>query len=358
MKFKKDTKIYVAGHHGMVGSAIIRKLKSLGFGNLLTATKDELDLRRQADTEDFFDHHKPEYVFLNAAKVGGIAANEKFKAEFIYDNMIIAANVIQASYKFGVRKLLNLGSSCIYPKLAPQPMKEEYLLTGSLEPTNEPYAIAKIAAIKLCTSYNYQYRTNFISLMPSNLFGIGDSYNLATSHVLPALMRKMILAKLLSDGNYEAIRKDIRNNVLGYGVLTNIESNTDEEIENFLMGVGVTKDYVKIWGKGKVKREFLLVDDLADACIYFMENHDSNTINDFVNIGTGLDISVGRLAEIIKLRTGFEGELLFDMNKPEGTPRKLLDVNKAKGLGWAASVKLEDGIQLVVNDYYSNLLNN
>ncbi len=356
MKFNKDSKIYVAGHNGMVGSAIIRKLKSLGFNNPVTATKEELDLRRQADTEDFFDQHKPELVFLNAAKVGGIAANDKFKAEFIYDNIIIAANVIEASYKFGVRKLLNLGSSCIYPKFAPQPMKEEYLLTGTLEPSNEPYAIAKIAAIKLCTSYNYQYGTDFISLMPSNLFGVGDSYNLATSHVLPALMRKMILAKLLNDGNYEAIRKDLRNNTLGFGVLTNIDNNSDEEIDKSLMGVGVTKYYVKIWGKGKVKREFLLVDDLADACVYFMENHDSGVIKDFVNIGTGVDISISGLAEIIKRQTGFQGELLFDMNKPEGVARKLLDVSKAKQLGWTASVELEDGIRMVVKEYYANLL--
>lgn len=300
---ERNSRIYIAGHRGLVGSALVRVLTNAGYSKIVTHTSKELDLRRQSDVEAFFEQEKPEYVFLAAAKVGGILANSTYKAEFIYDNIMIAANVIHASYRFGVKKLLNLGSSCIYPKHAPQPMKEEYLLTGALEPTNEPYAIAKIAAIKLCRYYNEQYGTNFISVMPTNLYGPNDNFDLETSHVLPALIRKFHEAKTSS------------------------------------------KPYVTLWGSGRPYREFLYVDDLADACTLLMEKHDYRDIGEFINIGTGTEISIEDLALMVKRIIGYEGDIRHDASKPDGTIRKFLDVSRYSELGWRHKVDLEAGIK-------------
>jgi GDP-L-fucose synthase len=324
----KDAKIYIAGHRGLVGSALTRKLREQGYPNLILKTSRELDLRRQADVETFFDHEKPEYVFLAAAKVGGILANNTYKAEFIYDNLMIAANVINAAYKAGVKKLLNLGSSCIYPKFAPQPMKEEHLLTGLLEPTNEPYAIAKIAAIKLCRYYNEQFGTNFISVMPTNLYGPEDNFDLETSHVLPALIRKFHEAKM----GREQVKVEVK-----------AESSTQPEPQP-----------VTIWGSGEPYREFLYVDDLADACVFLMEKYDHSDIGEFINIGTGTDIRIKDLAELIKGVVGFDGEIRHDTGKPDGTPKKLLDVSRMNNLGWRASTPLRKGVELTYAWYKGN----
>ena len=300
----KSAKIYVAGSNGMVGSAIVRTLEAKGYSNIVVKSSKELDLKNQQAVHDFFNQEQPEYVFLAAAKVGGIHANNTYPATFIYDNIMIQSNVIQAAYEFNVKKLLFLGSSCIYPKFAPQPIKEEYLLTGSLEPTNEAYAIAKIAGLKMCQFYKQQYGCNFISAMPTNLFGINDNFNLENSHVLPALLRKFIEAK--------------QNN----------------------------KQEVTIWGSGTPMREFLFVDDLAEACLFLMENYsDVET----VNIGTGEDVSIKELAETIMKIVGFEGNLIFDAAKPDGAPRKLLDVSKINNLGWKHQTNLEEGIQKTLN---------
>ena len=300
----KSAKIYVAGSNGMVGSAIVRALRSKGFVNIVVKSSKELDLKNQQAVHDFFSQEQPDYVFLAAAKVGGIHANNTYPATFIYDNLMIQSNVIQAAYEFNVKKLLFLGSSCIYPKFAPQPIKEEYLLTGSLEPTNEAYAIAKIAGLKMCQFYKQQYGCNFISAMPTNLFGVNDNFNLENSHVLPALLRKFIEAK--------------QNN----------------------------KQEVTIWGSGTPMREFLFVDDLAEACLFLMENY--NGI-ETVNIGTGEDVSIKELAETIMKIVGFEGSLIFDASKPDGAPRKLLDVSKINNLGWKHQTNLEEGIQKTLN---------
>lgn len=298
-----NSKIYIAGHQGLVGSAIKRKLEKAGYTNLVYRTFAELDLRNQQAVEEFFATEKPEYVFLAAAKVGGIHANNTYPAEFIYDNLVIETNIIHSSYRSGVKKLLFLGSSCIYPKFAPQPMKEEHLLTGELEPTNEPYAIAKIAGIKMCQAYNRQYGTNYISVMPTNLYGPNDNFDLVTSHVLPALIRKFHEAK----------------------------------IEN--------RPEVVIWGTGSPRREFLYVDDLADACVYLMERYGKKEVEPFVNIGTGQDLTIRELAETIKDIVGFTGKLCFDTSKPDGTPQKLLDVSKLDLLGWQAKTGLKQGIK-------------
>ena len=300
----KDAKIYVAGSNGMVGSAIVRTLKANGYSNIVVKSSKELDLKNQKAVFDFFSQEQPEYVFLAAAKVGGIHANNTYPATFIYDNIMIQSNVIQAAYEFNVKKLLFLGSSCIYPKMAPQPIKEEYLLTGSLEPTNEAYAIAKIAGLKMCQFYKQQYGCNFISAMPTNLFGINDNFNLENSHVLPALLRKFIEAK----------------------------QNKKQE--------------VTVWGSGTPMREFLFVDDLAEACLFLMENYNGN---ETVNIGTGEDVSIKELAETIMKIVGFEGNLIFDASKPDGAPRKLLDVSKINTLGWKHQTNLEEGIQKTLN---------
>jgi GDP-L-fucose synthase len=296
---QKNSKIYVAGHNGMVGSAIVRNLKSKGYHNLIHKSFSELDLLNQSDVQKFFQIEKPEYVILAAAKVGGIVANNTYRAQFIYENLQIQNNVIHASHLNSVKKLLFLGSSCIYPKHAPQPMKEEYLLTDTLEPTNEPYAIAKIAGIKMCQAYNDQYGVDYISVMPTNLYGYNDNFDLKTSHVLPALIRKFHEAK---------------------------ENNSE---------------FVEIWGSGSPYREFLHVDDMADASVYLLENYSGN---DFVNIGTGKDISIKDLALLIKEIVGFKGYLKFDSSKPDGTPKKRLDVSKLNSLGWAAKISLKEGI--------------
>lgn len=303
---EKNAKIFVAGHRGMVGSAIKRRLEKEGYRNIVVRTSKELDLRDQAAVRSFFESEKPDYVFLAAAKVGGIHANNTYRAEFIYDNIAIQSNIIHQSYLNGVKKLAFLGSSCIYPKFAPQPMKEEVLLTGALEPTNEPYAIAKIAGIKMCQAYHSQYGCNFISLMPTNLYGPNDNYDLQNAHVLPALIRKF----------YEA------------------------KVEG--------KPYVEIWGTGSPKREFLHVDDLADAALFLMLNYDSPEI---INVGTGEDLTIRDLALLIKKCVGYEGELKFNTDKPDGTPRKLLDVSRINKLGWRARIGLEEGIRAVCAEY-------
>ncbi len=310
----KDSKIYIAGHRGLVGSSLVRKLQENGYRNLVVKTSKELDLRRQADVEAFFAHEKPEYVFLAAAKVGGILANDTYKAQFIYDNLMIAANVINAAYKTGAKKLLNLGSSCIYPKFAPQPMKEEHLLSGLLEPTNEPYAIAKIAAIKLCRYYNEQYGTNYISVMPTNLYGPEDNFDLETSHVLPALIRKFHEAKL----RMEQVEAGVK-----------AESSAQP---------------VVLWGTGESYREFLYVDDLAEACVFLMEKYDYRDVGEFINIGTGQDIRIKDLAELVKGIVGFDGEIINDRTKPDGTPKKLLNISKILSLGWKPTTSLNEGI--------------
>lgn len=302
---KKTDLIYVAGSNGMVGSAIVRALKARGFDNLLTRSSHELDLRDQSAVRSFFEEHRPDYVFLAAAKVGGILANNTYRGEFLHDNLAIQMNVIESARVSGVTKLMFLGSSCIYPKMAPQPLKEEYLLTGLLEPTNEPYAIAKIAGIKMCEAYRDQYGCNFVSVMPTNLYGPNDNFDLNKSHVLPALIRKF----------YTAAQEG--------------------------------RDHVEIWGTGSPKREFLHVDDLAEACVYLMESYDGR---DFLNVGTGEDISIKELAEMVARIVGFEGELRFDTTKPDGTPRKLMDVSRLHALGWEAKISLEDGIASVVDD--------
>ncbi|TDH23331.1 GDP-L-fucose synthase [Segetibacter sp. 3557_3] len=302
---EKDARIYVAGHRGMVGSALIRKMKAEGYSNFIFRNSGDLDLRSQQAVRDFFSLEKPDYVFLAAAKVGGIHANNVYRAEFLYDNLMIESNVIHTAYEHKVKKLLFLGSSCIYPKMAPQPLKEDYLLTGPLEDTNEPYAIAKIAGIKLCDAYRAQYGCNFISVMPTNLFGPNDNYDLHGSHVLPALLRKIITAK-----NQNA-------------------------------------DSVEIWGSGKPLREFLHVDDLANACYYLMETYNEPGL---VNIGTGTDISIMDLAKMISKIVGFEGEIKNDPSKPDGTPRKLMDVSKLAAVGWKAQIPLEQGIQMVYDE--------
>ncbi|WP_276364218.1 GDP-L-fucose synthase [Daejeonella sp. H1SJ63] len=306
---EKAAKIYIAGHRGMVGSAIHRKLEKEGYHNLLLRTSSELDLRNQQAVADFFAAEKPDYVFLAAAKVGGILANSTYKADFLYENLAIQNNVIHQSYLNNVKKLMFLGSSCIYPKFAPQPLKEEYLLTGLLEPTNEPYAIAKIAGIKMCEAYRTQYGCNFISAMPTNLYGFNDNYHPQNSHVLPALIRKFYEAKLNSSAE------------------------------------------VVVLGTGNPLREFLFSDDLADACFYLMQNYDEA---EFINIGTGKDISIKNLALLIKEVSGYEGELVFDTSRPDGTPRKLMDVSKLHARGWRHKIELEEGIRIVYSDFVKN----
>ena len=351
---EKNAKIYVAGNTGLVGSAIVRKLKKEGYKNLVFTPYPEYDLRNQQQVNKFFEKEKPEYVFLAAAKVGGILANSTYVADFIYDNIMISTNVIHASYKYRVKKLLNLGSSCIYPKLAPQPLKEEYLLTGLLEPTNEPYAIAKITAIKMCRYFNEQYNTNFISVMPTNLYGPGDNFNLETSHVLPAILRKMYLAKCLENNDMKSIRKDLDKRPI-----ENINGkSSDEAILNILNKYGISliqhstfniqhssNVSLKLWGSGKPHREFLYSDDLADAVVYLMNNYDAKDIGEFINIGTGKDITIKELAIMIKNIVGFKDKIEWDESKPDGTPQKLLNIDRLHKLGWKQFYSLEDGIE-------------
>jgi GDP-L-fucose synthase len=303
---KSDSKIYIAGHHGMVGSAICRLLEKNGNQNIIKRTSSELDLRNQAAVNAFFETEKPDFVFLAAAKVGGIHANDTYRADFLYDNLMIEANIIHAAYANKVEKLMFLGSSCIYPTMAPQPLKEEYLLTGTLEPTNEPYAIAKIAGVKMCESYRDQYGCNFISVMPTNLYGIGDNYDLKNSHVLPALVRKFHEAK--ENGNPS----------------------------------------VEVWGTGTPRREFLFADELADACVFLMQNYDGREL---VNIGAGEDVSIKELVELIQSIVGFEGEVVWNTDMPDGTPRKWMDVSKLTRLGWKRSIELRKGVEMTYADF-------
>jgi len=305
---EKQAKIYIAGHRGMVGSAIHRKLTKEGYTNIITRVSAELDLRNQQQVTDFFATERPDYVFLAAAKVGGIIANNTYRAEFLYDNLQIQNNIIHQSYVNKVKKLMFLGSSCIYPKMAPQPLKEDYLLTGLLEPTNEPYAIAKIAGIKMCDAYRAQYGCNYISVMPTNLYGYNDNYHPQNSHVLPALIRRFHEAKVVNSPS------------------------------------------VTIWGTGSPRREFLFADDLAEACFYLMQHYDEEGL---VNIGTGEDITIKDLAQLIKRITRYEGEILFDTTKPDGTPRKLMDVSKLHSKGWKHTIELEEGIKLAYHDFLS-----
>lgn len=352
---KKQDKIYLAGHSGLVGSSIMRKLKSEGFNNIITRELSELDLCNQAAVNAFFEKEKPDYVFLAAAKVGGIMANSTYPAEFIYDNLMIATNVINASYKYGVKKLLNLGSSCIYPKLAPQPMKEDCLLTSELESTNEAYAVAKIAAIKLCRYYNEQYGTNFISVMPTNQYGIGDNYNMETAHLLPMLLRRFHLAKLLkkaiATGDFEDIKKDLKRYKIGWGWDEKIDFNNTISIMEALAWIGAYADKVVVWGDGSPYRELMNSDDLGDACFYLMQNKDYKDIGELVNITDGTDIQLKELIYMVKDIVGFEGEIVWDKTKPNGTPRKLMDAAKIKSLGWSPKISLKEGIEKIYNHY-------
>jgi GDP-L-fucose synthase len=346
------TLTYVAGHTGLVGSALCRAMSGDANRALLTVTSKELDLCRQAETEAFIEKHKPQQVFLAAARVGGILANSTYKAEFSYQNLAIAMNVIHASYRSGVKKLLNLGSTCIYPKLAPQPMPETSLLTSALEPTNEPYAIAKIAALKLCRYYNEQYGTNYISVMPTNLYGPGDNYNLETAHVLPAMLRKFHLAKLLEGGDMAAVRKDLSRTPVGFGG-RNIERLSDSEILGLLAEIGIAGKVLRLWGTGEVFREFLYVDDLADACVYLMDHCDYKDIGEIVNIGSGTDLKLKDLAYLIRSVVGFAGTIEYDRIRPDGTPKKLADASRIKKLGWKPTVSLEEGLRREYARYLS-----
>lgn len=342
----KNSKIYVAGHRGLVGSAIVKNLQSKGYANIITRTHVELDLSNQNEVEAFFAIEKPEYVFLAAAKVGGIVANNTYRGEFIYENMMIQNNVIHQSYVHGVKKLMFLGSTCIYPRDCPQPMREEYLLTSPLEYTNESYAIAKIAGIKMCESYNLQYGTNFISVMPTNLYGPNDNFDLEKSHVLPALIRKIHLAKLLSENKIQ-------------GVLADLKMDDFLQAQKYLNAFGVTPERVEIWGSGKPMREFLWSEDMADACVFFMENRNfkdtfsatSEIRNTHINIGTGEDISIHDLAYMIREIIGYTGELYFNTSKPDGTMKKLTDVSKLHALGWKHKIELQQGIAQIYHWY-------
>ncbi|WP_461629848.1 GDP-L-fucose synthase family protein [Labilibaculum euxinus] len=366
---KKDSKIYVAGHLGLVGSAITKNLRSKGYTNLVFRSLNELDLINQAAVAAFFEEEKPEYVILAAAKVGGIVANSTYRGQFIYENMQIQNNVIHQAYVHGVKKLLFLGSTCIYPKMAPQPMPEDCLLTDTLEYTNEPYAIAKIAGLKMCESYNLQYGTNFISVMPTNLYGPNDNFNLETSHVLPAMVRKIHLAKCLEDNNWEGIREDLNKRPV-----EGVDGSASEvDILKILNKYGIclceggttaaiSPNSVKLdlWGSGKPMREFLWSEDMADACVFLLENRNfddvkadcgNEVVNTHINIGTGKEISIRLLSETIQKEIGFKGKIDFDTTKPDGTMRKLTDPSKLHGLGWKHTIELEEGIKLMYEHY-------
>jgi len=371
-------KIYIAGHRGMVGSAILRNLQAKGYNNIVYREFSELDLLRQEKVEAFFNEERPEYVIDAAAKVGGIVANNIYRAQFIYENLVIQNNIIHSAYQYGVKKLLFLGSSCIYPKNAPQPMKENTLLTGVLEPTNEPYAIAKIAGIKMCENYYRQYGCNFISVMPTNLYGPNDNYDLEKSHVLPAMIRKMHLGKLLVNGDWRSIKEDFTKRPLGIvdtaiGIGT-IERLSETDIIGILERFGIQLTNINdesarsknqlldrpakitLWGSGQVFREFMYVEDLADACVYLMQQVDANILYDklgqtHINIGTGIDINIRELAELIRNIVGFTGSIAWDRSKPDGTPKKQLDVTLLTSLNWKASTQLRSGIEKVYKAY-------
>jgi len=383
----KNSKIYIAGHNGLVGNAIVRNLSSKGYSNLVYTPFPPFDLTNQKIVSEFFEKEKPEYVFLAAAKVGGILSNNTYRAQFLYENLMIENNIIHQSYTHGVKKLLFLGSSCIYPANCPQPIKEEYLLTGELEYTNEPYAIAKIAGIKMCESYNIQYRTNFISVMPTNLYGPNDNYNLKTSHVLPALIRKMHLGKCLENDDWISIRKDLKRYPIEGVNDTFSESEILDKLSKY--GIDISKSpqspasstqhpvTITLWGTGNPYREFLYVDDLADACVFLMQKVDfkdlkvlspellaqslvaseirhkpiSDIKNTHINIGTGKDLTIKELAVMVKNIVGFDGQLKWDISKPDGTYRKLLNVSKINKLGWKEKVSLEEGIKTIYDKY-------
>ncbi len=340
-----NSKIYVAGHTGLTGSAVVKTLRNKGYTNLIFKTHEELDLTNQVATQDFFKKEKPEYVFLCAAKVGGIVANNTYRADFIYKNLMIQNNVVHSAYLHNVTKLLFLGTTCIYPKNSPQPIKEECLLTSELEYTNEPYAIAKIAGLKMCEAYNLQYKTNFISAMPTGIYGENDNFNLQNCHVLPALLRKFHLAKLLSNGDWDSILNDIGTNSVAKAL-------------TFLARFGINDKYITLWGSGKARREFLYSIDMADALIFIMQNVDFADLkqgievkNTHINIGYGEDVSIRELAFLIREIVGFKGGLKFDTSKPDGTYRKLPDCSKLENLGWKASISLECGIKKLYEWY-------
>lgn len=363
----KVAKIFIAGHNGLVGSAIVRNLKQKGYSNLLTRSHSELDLSNQQAVASFFEQERPEYVILAAAKVGGIAANNLYRAQFIYENMMIQNNVIHHSYLNNVKKLVFLGSTCIYPKESPQPMKENALLTSPLEYTNEPYAIAKIAGIKMCESYNIQYGTNFISVMPTNLYGPNDNFDLETSHVLPAMLRKIHLSKCLENNDWVSIRKDLKARPI-----ENIsEKSLEKDVLSILSKYGISRDSksnivtVKLWGTGNPMREFLWSEEMADATVFIMESVNFldliNVIgnreirNTHINIGTGLEISIKDVAHLIKSVVGFSGEIIFDSQKPDGTIRKLTDVSKLHSLGWSHKVNIDEGLNRMYDWYRNNI---
>ncbi len=346
----KNAKIYVAGHRGLVGSAIVRELESRGYNNILKLTSTELDLRNQIKVEELFQSEKPEYVIIAAAKVGGILANNSYKAEFIYDNLAIGINIINSAFNNNVKKLIALGSSCIYPKLSPQPMKEEYLLTGTLEPTNEPYAIAKIATLKMANFYHEQYGSNFYTLMPPNLYGEGDNFNLETSHVLPALIRKIFLAKSLMKNDLNAIIDNLKKYPIGYGF--KISNKTKEsQIVDFFNHIGIFDNKIELWGTGRVLREFEHSNDLAKATVYSLENINANQIKEFLNVGSGEEISIYDLAYLIKELMAYEGNIEFNNNTLSGTQRKILDNSQALALGIKPQIKLRDGIKQVIDNF-------
>ncbi|HBT77342.1 MAG TPA: GDP-fucose synthetase [Planctomycetaceae bacterium] len=337
----KTSKIFVAGHQGLVGSAIVRRLRRQGYENLLLRNRSELDLVSQAAVEIFFRTEKPDYVFLAAAKVGGILANDTYRAEFMYVNLMIAANVIDAAYRHGTRKLLNLGSSCIYPKAAPQPIPETALLTSPLETTNEPYALAKIAALKMCRYYNEQFGSDFLSVMPTNLYGEGDNFDLFNSHVLPALLRKFYLGERLAAGDWAAIRA----NLARHRDTESAAGKTEAELTDFLDQQGVAANAITLWGSGEPYREFLHVDDLARACVFLMERYSAHELGECVNVGTGADLTIRELAETVRATVGFPGDICWDRTKPDGTPRKRLNVARIRQLGWEPHIPLAEGIR-------------
>jgi GDP-L-fucose synthase len=358
---EKNARIFVAGHRGLVGSAILKNLQSKGYSHFLLRTHTELDLTNQAAVEEFFAVEQPEYIFLSAAHVGGILANHTYRADFIYINILIQCNVIHAAWKYGVKKLLFLGSTCIYPREAPQPMREDSLLTSPLEYTNEPYAIAKIAGIKMCESFNIQYGTNFVAVMPTNLYGPNDNFDLETSHALPAMIRKIHLAHCLLKEDWDSLRKDL--NVRPVEGLTG--NALREEVVVLLEKYGIRRGEVALWGSGKPLREFLWSEEMADASVYVMEHvdfadlkpEDNEVRNTHINIGTGKEISIRQAATRIKKCVGFEGEIAFDASKPDGTMRKLTDVSKLHTLGWQHSIEINDGIERLYNWYLNDITN-
>lgn len=349
-RMEKAAKIYVAGHRGMVGSAIVRKLAAEGYSNIITRTHGELDLIRQDQVDAFFQKEKPDYVFLAAAKVGGIWGNNTYPAQFIYQNIAIQTNIIHASYINKAKKLLFIGSACIYPKICPQPIKEKYLLSDYLEPTNEPYAIAKIAGLKMCQSYNREYNTRYISVMPNNLYGTNDNFDLETSHVLPALIRKFHLAKLAASGDWKGIRRD----ELTYGPIPDDIKNAIglDPITNKPVDQQSNQPSVILWGTGAPRREFLHVDDLAAACIFLMNNYEESEI---INIGWGKDQTIIELAELISRIVGYKGNIKWDIRKPDGTPQKLLEISRLSRLGWQPKIPLKSGIQQIFQWYLKNI---